>query len=56
MDSDNYPESCHAIYIVNNNAIFSAIWRLVKGFVDPGTRDKIHVMGAGKQMQVGRVG
>lgn len=51
MDSDNYPECCHAIYIANGGAAFSAIWRLVAPFIDKGTRDKVHVIGSGKAMQ-----
>lgn len=51
MDSDNYPETCHAIYIVNGGVAFGAIWRIVAPFVDKGTRDKVHVVGSGKYMQ-----
>lgn len=51
MDSDNYPECCHAIYIANGGAAFSAIWRLVSPFIDKGTRDKVKVIGSGKAMQ-----
>lgn len=51
MDSDNYPECCDAIYIVNGGAAFAAIWRLVSPFIDKGTRDKVHVIGSGKAMQ-----
>jgi hypothetical protein len=52
MDSDNYPETCHAIYIVNGGITFGAIWRIVSPFVDKGTRDKVHVVGSGKYMRV----
>lgn len=52
MDSDNYPESCHAIYIVNGGMAFGAIWRILSPFVDKGTRDKVHVIGSGKYMRV----
>jgi hypothetical protein len=48
MDSDNYPECCHAIYIVNGGMAFGAIWRMVSPFVDKGTRDKVHVLGSGR--------
>jgi hypothetical protein len=54
MDSDNYPETCHAIYIVNGGMAFGAIWRIVSPFVDKGTRDKVHVVGSGKYMRVSR--
>lgn len=55
MDSDNYPETCHAIYIVNGGITFGAIWRIVSPFVDKGTRDKVHVVGSGKYMRVSLV-
>eukprot|EP00882_Tetradesmus_deserticola_P020577 GHRQ01022231.1.p1 GENE.GHRQ01022231.1~~GHRQ01022231.1.p1 ORF type:complete len:349 (+),score=122.38 GHRQ01022231.1:377-1423(+) len=51
MDSDNYPECCHAIYIANAGATFSAIWKLLSAFVDKGTRDKVHVLGGVKASQ-----
>jgi hypothetical protein len=54
MDSDNYPESCHAIYILNGGAAFAMIWRVVSNFVDKGTRDKVHVLGPREQTQVRR--
>jgi hypothetical protein len=52
MDSDNFPECCHAIYIANAGAAFSAIWKLLAPFVDKGTRDKVHVLGGVKASQV----
>jgi hypothetical protein len=52
MDSDNYPETCHAIFIVNNSSAFSAIWRIVRVFVDVGTREKVKVLGSGNPMLV----
>jgi hypothetical protein len=55
MDSDNYPECCHAIYIANAGATFSGIWKLLAPFVDKGTRDKVHVLGGVKASQVSRL-
>jgi len=52
MDSNNYPETCHHIFIVNNSAAFSAIWKVVRAFVDAGTRDKVQVVGGGNSMLV----
>jgi hypothetical protein len=52
MDSDNFPECCHAIYIANAGAAFSVIWKLLAPFVDKGTRDKVHVLGGVKASQV----
>ncbi|KAI8477280.1 MAG: CRAL-TRIO domain-containing protein [Monoraphidium minutum] len=50
MDSDNYPETCQSIFIVNSTAAFGAIWRVVRVFVDQGTRDKVKVLGSGNPM------
>jgi hypothetical protein len=52
MDSDNYPECCHAIYILNAGATFTAIWRMLSPFVDKGTRDKVHVIANARQAEV----
>jgi hypothetical protein len=103
MDSDNYPETCNNILIVNNavrggggclvascmcyakaegyvctrstlvvptsapthnnnqppthhpptkQAAFTAIWKVVRVFIDPGTRDKVRVLGSGSAMLV----
>ncbi|WIA15339.1 hypothetical protein OEZ85_002004 [Tetradesmus obliquus] len=51
MDSDNFPECCHAIYIANAGAAFSAVWKLLAPFVDKGTRDKVHVLGGARASQ-----
>jgi hypothetical protein len=39
---------------VNNSTAFSAVWRVLKVFVDAGTRDKIKVLGSGDPMLVSR--
>lgn len=33
------------MYIVNAPFIFSAIWAIVRGFIDEKTRKKINIMG-----------
>ncbi|GBF91545.1 hypothetical protein Rsub_04285 [Raphidocelis subcapitata] len=50
MDSDNYPETCNSIFIVNNSAAFTTIWRMLRVFVDAGTREKVKVLGSGNPM------
>ena len=50
MDSNNYPEVLDHIFIVNSSAAFQAIWRVVRVFVDAGTRDKVRVLGGGDAM------
>jgi hypothetical protein len=51
IDSDNYPESCAHIFVVNNSAAFTLLWGVVAPWVDPGTRSKVHVLGSGRAMQ-----
>lgn len=53
MDSNNYPETAQAIWVVNAATAFTAVWRILRVFVDEGTRDKVRVMGGGDPMLVG---
>ncbi|KAK7056611.1 hypothetical protein VNI00_002328 [Paramarasmius palmivorus] len=41
----NYPETLHAIAVVNSPSFFPTIWRWVSAWFDEGTRRKIHVLG-----------
>lgn len=38
-----YPEMLGSMYLINTGFLFSAVWTLVKGFIDEKTRKKIHV-------------
>lgn len=38
-----YPEMLGTMYLIKTGFFFSAVWTLVKGFVDEKTRDKIKV-------------
>jgi hypothetical protein len=51
IDSDNYPESCAHIFIVNNSAVFTMLWRVVAPWIDAGTRNKVRVLGSGAAMR-----
>mmetsp|Transcript_15113 Transcript_15113/g.51004 ORF Transcript_15113/g.51004 Transcript_15113/m.51004 type:complete len:290 (+) Transcript_15113:64-933(+) len=41
--SNLYPESLYKLFVINAPLFFSGVWAMVKGFVHPVTRAKIHV-------------
>ena len=45
MAQDYYPETMGAVYVVNAPLLFSALYAIVKGFLDERTRSKVRIMG-----------
>lgn len=46
VDQAHYPELMGNIYIVNAPWIFGVLWKVVKHWIDPKSRQKIHVLSA----------
>jgi hypothetical protein len=47
-----YPEMLGTMYLINTGFFFSALWTLVKGFIDEKTRKKIKVEGSSYQKKL----
>lgn len=52
ISQDHYPERLGKLYIINAPWGFSSVYSVVKGYLDPVTVSKIHVLGSGYQSEL----
>ena len=52
ISQNYYPERLGKLYIINAPWGFSSVFSIVKGFLDPVTVKKIHVLGSGYQSEL----
>ena len=43
---DYYPETLGTLFFVNAPMIFTALWKVIKGMLDPATAKKIEIFGS----------
>ncbi|ORX48323.1 CRAL/TRIO domain-containing protein [Hesseltinella vesiculosa] len=46
VDQKYYPETLNKLFLVNAPGAFVYVWKLVKGWLDPGTISKIKILGS----------
>ncbi|ORZ25586.1 CRAL-TRIO domain-containing protein [Absidia repens] len=52
VDQKYYPETLNRLFLVNAPGAFVYVWKIVKGWLDPGTIDKIQILGSDYQSQL----
>lgn len=52
ISQNYYPERLGKLYIINAPWGFSGVWSIVKGWLDPVTVKKIHILGGGYQKEL----
>ena len=52
ISQDHYPERLGKLYLINAPWGFSGVWSVVKGFLDPVTVNKIHILGGGYEKEL----
>ena len=50
LSQNYYPERLGRLYILNTPALFSGAWSVIKGWIDPVTVQKIHIVGNMKEL------
>lgn len=52
ISQDHYPERLGKLYLINAPWGFSTVFSVLKGWLDPVTESKIHVLGSGYQSEL----
>ncbi|KAK3385009.1 CRAL-TRIO domain-containing protein [Podospora didyma] len=52
LSQNYYPERLGRLYLINAPWGFSTVWGVIKGWLDPVTVQKIHVLGSGYQKEL----
>jgi hypothetical protein len=52
MSQNYYPERLGRMYLINSPWGFSGVWNAIKGWLDPVTVSKIHILGSGYQKEL----
>jgi hypothetical protein len=52
VSQNYYPERLGKLYLINAPWGFSTVWSAVKGWLDPVTVDKIHILGSGYKTEL----
>lgn len=52
LSQNYYPERLGRLYLINAPWGFSTIWSVLKGWIDPVTVKKIHILGSGYQAEL----
>ncbi|KEZ43136.1 hypothetical protein SAPIO_CDS5027 [Scedosporium apiospermum] len=52
LSQNYYPERLGRLYLINAPWGFSTVWSVVKGWIDPVTVQKIHILGGGYQAEL----
>ena len=46
VSSNYYPETLSKMFIINAPTLFTAVWKMIKGFLDERTASKVEILGS----------
>jgi hypothetical protein len=52
LSQNYYPERLGRLYVINAPWGFSGVWSIIKGWLDPVTVQKIHILGSGYKKEL----